>query len=104
MTEPHVAVLFDLDGTLIDSIDLLLECMESAFADRERRPSRPEWTAGIGKWSDWPDTVKGFKLKFLRQAPSNRILHHRRPHVVLARQSNILFGLPAARFIQRLID
>jgi hypothetical protein len=25
-----------------------------------------EWTAGIGKWSDWPDTVKGFKLKFTR--------------------------------------
>ena len=25
-----------------------------------------EWTAGIGTWSDWPDTVKGFKLKFTR--------------------------------------
>ena len=46
MTPP--ALLFDLDGTLIDSIGLLLECMEAAFADRERRPTRAEWVAGIG--------------------------------------------------------
>ncbi|MBL9009507.1 MAG: hypothetical protein JNJ46_34955 [Myxococcales bacterium] len=25
-----------------------------------------EWTAGIGKWSDWPDTTKGFRLKFTK--------------------------------------
>lgn len=42
------AVLFDLDGTLLDSIGLLLECMEYAFADREVVPSRALWTAGIG--------------------------------------------------------
>ena len=46
MTPP--ALLFDLDGTLIDSIGLLLECMDAAFADRARRPTRAEWTAGIG--------------------------------------------------------
>lgn len=23
-----------------------------------------EWTATVGKWSDWADTVRGFKLKF----------------------------------------
>ena len=46
MTPP--ALLFDLDGTLIDSIGLLLECMEAAFADRTRRPTRAEWIAGIG--------------------------------------------------------
>ncbi len=43
-----LAVLFDLDGTLIDSIDLLLQSMEAAFAGRVRRPTRPQWVAGIG--------------------------------------------------------
>ncbi len=42
------AVLFDLDGTLLDSIGLLLECMEYAFADRAAIPSRAAWVAGIG--------------------------------------------------------
>jgi pyrophosphatase PpaX len=45
---PTLAVLFDLDGTLIDSIDLLLQSMEAAFAGRERQPTRPQWVAGIG--------------------------------------------------------
>jgi pyrophosphatase PpaX len=62
----RLALLFDLDGTLIDSIDLLLECMEAAFAGRTRRPSRAEWTAGIGtplrtqlaEWSEHPDDVE----------------------------------------------
>ncbi len=45
---PRLALLFDLDGTLIDSIGLLLDCMEYAFAERTRRPTRAEWTAGIG--------------------------------------------------------
>lgn len=60
-----LAVLFDLDGTLIDSIDLLLQSMEAAFADRARRPTRPEWVAGIGtplrtqlrEWADSDDEV-----------------------------------------------
>jgi pyrophosphatase PpaX len=42
------ALLFDLDGTLIDSIGLLLECMEFAFAPRARRPTTAQWVAGIG--------------------------------------------------------
>lgn len=42
------ALLFDLDGTLIDSIGLLLECMQFAFVDRERAPTTAEWVAGIG--------------------------------------------------------
>ncbi len=45
---PPLALLFDLDGTLIDSIDLLVDCMEAAFADRTRRPTRAQWIAGIG--------------------------------------------------------
>lgn len=42
------ALLFDLDGTLLDTIDLLLDCMEYAFAGRAHVPTRAEWTAGIG--------------------------------------------------------
>ncbi len=48
MTSPRFAVLFDLDGTLLDSIGLLLDCMEYAFAGRPVVPTRAEWTAGIG--------------------------------------------------------
>jgi pyrophosphatase PpaX len=54
------AFLFDLDGTLIDSIELLLRSMEHAFDGAARVPSRAQWTAGIGtplrvqlaEWSD----------------------------------------------------
>jgi pyrophosphatase PpaX len=43
------AVLFDLDGTLVDTIDLLLASMRHAFRDRpERAPTTEEWMAGIG--------------------------------------------------------
>lgn len=49
-----IAVLFDLDGTLIDSVGLLLACVHHAFADFPgRRPTEEEWIAGIGTplWS-----------------------------------------------------
>jgi len=49
-----IAVLFDLDGTLIDSIGLLLACVHHAFSDFPgRRPTDEEWVAGIGTplWS-----------------------------------------------------
>lgn len=42
------ALLFDLDGTLIDSIALLIASMEHAFAGRTRRPAVPDWIAAIG--------------------------------------------------------
>jgi pyrophosphatase PpaX len=43
------AVLFDLDGTLIDSIELILASMRYAFAKCERRaPSDIDWLAGVG--------------------------------------------------------
>ena len=55
----RLAILFDLDGTLIDSITLLLNSMEAAYEGRALRPTQAEWTAGIGiplrtqlaKWS-----------------------------------------------------
>ncbi|MEX2181579.1 MAG: HAD-IA family hydrolase [Gemmatimonadaceae bacterium] len=47
-TRAPYAVLFDLDGTLVDSIGLLVASMEHAFADRTRRPPVHEWVAAIG--------------------------------------------------------
>jgi pyrophosphatase PpaX len=44
----QLALLFDLDGTLIDSIELLLRSMEFAFAEHNIGPTRPQWIAGIG--------------------------------------------------------
>lgn len=64
MTRP--ALLFDLDGTLIDSIGLLLECMQYAFEGRPRTPTTAEWVAGIGtplrtqlaEWCDGDEDVE----------------------------------------------
>jgi pyrophosphatase PpaX len=42
------AVLFDLDGTLIDSIALLLASMRHTFQGRSRQPTDAEWIEGLG--------------------------------------------------------
>ncbi len=43
------ALLWDLDGTILDSIDLIVEGADYAFAGREGpRPTRAEWQALIG--------------------------------------------------------
>jgi pyrophosphatase PpaX len=42
-------VLFDLDGTLIDSIELILSSARYAFEKLGREyPSDTEWLAGVG--------------------------------------------------------
>ena len=44
-----IAVLFDLDGTLIDSIELILNSARYAFRDRAGYvPSDAEWLTGVG--------------------------------------------------------
>jgi len=44
-----LAVLFDLDGTLIDSIELILNSAQHAFRDRQGHvPSDAEWLTGVG--------------------------------------------------------
>jgi pyrophosphatase PpaX len=43
-----LAVLFDLDGTLIDTIDFILASVRHTFAERARGPSDADWIAGIG--------------------------------------------------------
>ena len=43
------AVLFDLDGTLIDSVELIVTSARYAFSDRNgRRPTDAEWLTGLG--------------------------------------------------------
>jgi pyrophosphatase PpaX len=43
------AVLFDLDGTLIDSVELIVSSARYAFSDRAgRRPTDAEWVTGLG--------------------------------------------------------
>jgi pyrophosphatase PpaX len=44
------ALLFDLDGTLVDSIDLILDSARHAFEGfAGRAPTDDEWRAGIGR-------------------------------------------------------
>ncbi|MBA3672454.1 MAG: HAD-IA family hydrolase [Gemmatimonadaceae bacterium] len=44
------AFLFDLDGTLVDSIELILNSARHAFVGfAGRSPTREEWRAGIGR-------------------------------------------------------
>jgi pyrophosphatase PpaX len=66
------ALLFDLDGTLIDSIGLLLECMHHAFEPRSRRPTTAQWVAGIGtplrtqlaEWCDGDADVESLVTRY----------------------------------------
>lgn len=49
MAKPKTTILFDLDGTLIDSIELILSSMRFAFTKLGRAcPTDEEWRAGIG--------------------------------------------------------
>ncbi len=69
---PRHALLFDLDGTLIDSIQLLLESMHFAFAGQERAPTTEQWVAGIGtplrtqlaEWCDGAEAVEALATRY----------------------------------------
>ncbi len=62
MTRP-APLLFDLDGTLVDTIELLCQSMEFAFADYDGpRPTRDQWIAGIGT------TLRSQLLAFSRES------------------------------------
>lgn len=52
------ALLFDLDGTLIDSIELILGSMRHAFRGRDACPTDRQWSSQIGTplracFSEW---------------------------------------------------
>jgi pyrophosphatase PpaX len=47
--DERTALLFDLDGTIVDTIELIMGSMEYAFSEFEGpRPSREEWLEGLG--------------------------------------------------------
>ena len=49
MSRPPRTVLFDLDGTLVDSISLIVDAMHHAFEGFDGpRPTAAEWMLGIG--------------------------------------------------------
>lgn len=68
------AVLFDLDGTLIDTVPLILASVRHAFAGQRRRPTDAEWIAGIGTplrvqleaWSDGPEHLEALVERYRR--------------------------------------
>ena len=68
----RLALLFDLDGTLIDSIALLVASMEHAYAGREVRPPVAEWVAAIGtpldamlrRWARDDDDVQLLRARY----------------------------------------
>jgi pyrophosphatase PpaX len=43
------AILLDLDGTVVDTVDFILASVRHAFEAHPLRPSDDEWLAGIGK-------------------------------------------------------
>jgi pyrophosphatase PpaX len=47
VTAPR-AVLFDLDGTLVDTVPFVLACVHHAFADYGSAPTDAQWMAGMG--------------------------------------------------------
>jgi len=51
VTARPIALLFDLDGTLVDTVGLILSSARHAFAEypEGRRPTDAHWIAGIGK-------------------------------------------------------
>ena len=48
MTLPPPAILFDLDGTLVNTIPLIVGSMQYAFEGRDRVPTTEGWLAQLG--------------------------------------------------------
>lgn len=76
---PRPAILFDLDGTLIDSIDLLVASMVYAFEGRDHRPPVDEWVAAIGTpldamlrtWARDEDDVVALRARYREYQVAN---------------------------------
>jgi pyrophosphatase PpaX len=49
MPSRPLAILFDLDGTLVDTIELIMQSMEFAFREfHGAHPTRAQWLEGLG--------------------------------------------------------
>jgi pyrophosphatase PpaX len=72
MPRRPLAVLFDLDGTLIDTVPFILESVRHAFAGARRAPTDAEWIAGIGtplraqlaQFAERPEDVDGLYHRY----------------------------------------
>jgi pyrophosphatase PpaX len=66
------AILFDLDGTLVDTVPFILEAVRHAFEGYGRCPTDEEWIAGIGtplrtqlaSFARRPDDVDGLFQRY----------------------------------------
>ena len=75
----NFAVLFDLDGTLVDSIELLVASMEYAFGSRTHRPPVEEWIHAIGtpldamlaRWAESDDDVLLLRARYREYQMAN---------------------------------
>lgn len=84
---PHedFAILFDLDGTLIDSIELLVASMEFAFEGRTEKPPVDRWVSLIGtpldamlaQWATGPEDVVALRARYREYQFAN---HDRMTH------------------------
>ena len=67
-----MAVLLDLDGTLVDTVPFILASVRHAFAGRARCPSDAEWIEGIGTplrvqlaaFTDGPDDLEAVVARY----------------------------------------
>jgi pyrophosphatase PpaX len=67
-----LAVLLDLDGTLIDTVPFILSSVQYAFEGRSRRPTEEEWIAGIGTplrvqlaaYADGPEDLEALLARY----------------------------------------
>lgn len=90
-------MLFDLDGTLIDSIDLLVASMEYAFEEREMRPPVAEWISAIGtpldamlrRWATSDDDVVALRARYR----AHQLEHHDRMTVAYPGAVEVVRGL-----------
>jgi pyrophosphatase PpaX len=72
MPRRPIAVLFDLDGTLLDTVPFILTSVRHAFEGQERAPTDAEWIAGIGtplreqlaQFARRPEEVEGLYQRY----------------------------------------
>lgn len=72
MSNDPIAVLLDLDGTLVDTVPFILQSVRASFAGRPACPSDAEWVAGIGKplrvqlapWCDGPEDLEAVVARY----------------------------------------